>query len=303
MSERAADPERHDVPAATGSAGETLHLVRVRGEGPPLLFLHGSTVPASVAFATRFDGASMLDLAAAAGFDAWCLDFRGFGRSYRPPRDGGPVTFTKDAVEDVRRAIDHLRRVTGAARVHLLGWSWGATVAGRYAVENAADLDRLVLVAPQWLRDTPSPLLRDPAVLEQAYRGVRPDALVERWTATLPPSTRAALVADGWVETFRAALADPASGAHESPNGPLVEIARNWSSGLPVWDPARLATPVTVVVGDADVETPPRTVRGLLDALSGHPDLRYVEVAGATHFLPVEPARRVLLATLVDRLR
>ena len=266
MSLRSADPERHDV---SGDQDGRRHAASGPGPrgGRALLFLHArpcarraspsrpaSTTPRCSIWRRRrgsTPGASI---------------FRGFSRSFRPPRD-------LDGLSPPTRSRGRTGGVTGTPRVRLVGWSWGATVAGRYAVENATDLDRLVLVAPQWLRDTPSPLLRDPSVLERAYRR---GCVPTRWWSSGPPPchrrrARRSSRTDG-SRPFSAALADPASGAHRSPNGPWVEIARNWSSGLPVWDPAHLATPVTVVVGDADdKDAPPGPCADLLAALtSGH---------------------------------
>ncbi len=36
----------------------------------------------------------------------------------------------------------------GHRRPHLLGWSWGARIAGRYVEQHPDRVDRLVLVAP-----------------------------------------------------------------------------------------------------------------------------------------------------------
>ncbi len=38
----------------------------------------------------------------------------------------------------------------------LLAWSWGTTIAGAYAAQNNDRVERLVLYAPVWQRQTPS---------------------------------------------------------------------------------------------------------------------------------------------------
>ncbi|SMF37081.1 Lysophospholipase, alpha-beta hydrolase superfamily [Tistlia consotensis] len=285
-----------DIAAPTGRPGETLHLRRVDGGGggdgrPPVLFLHGSTVPASVAFASRFDGLSFLELAAAQGLDAWSLDFRGFGRSFRPDGSTGPVTSTGDAVSDVEASVAHILAETGATQLDLVGWSWGATVAGSFAAGRSPRLRRLVLIAPQWLRDTPSPLLKDPAVLESGYRAVVPEAVAARWIGGLPEQLADQVTRNGWDRILAAALAEEASGAGLAPNGPLREIHRNWSGGLPVYAPRLIEVPVRVLVGSDDRETPPPTVRGLFAELVRHPDAQLLEISGASHFVPLEPKR------------
>lgn len=80
---------------------------------------------------------------AAAGAAVLRADLRGNGDS-----DGD---FSQSSVatglEDVRRAVDEARARWSAARVHLLGLRFGATLAALEA-ERAADIDRLILWAP-----------------------------------------------------------------------------------------------------------------------------------------------------------
>jgi pimeloyl-ACP methyl ester carboxylesterase len=42
------------------------------------------------------------------------------------------------------------------AKINLIGWSWGTTLMSRYTIENPTAVNKLVLIAPQWTRDTPS---------------------------------------------------------------------------------------------------------------------------------------------------
>ena len=37
-----------------------------------------------------------------------------------------------------------------------MGWSWGTRLIGRFAADNPALVERVVLYAPQWLREGPS---------------------------------------------------------------------------------------------------------------------------------------------------
>src|SRR3546814_14778387 len=89
------------------------------------------------------------------------------------PEDSGdrpcaPVADTAQAPEDVDAAIAFIRNETGAPSIDLVGWSWGATIAAACAAGGGA-VNRLVLHAPQWLRDTPSPLVT-PQTMAEPYR-------------------------------------------------------------------------------------------------------------------------------------
>src|ERR1700754_2889946 len=49
-----------------------------------LLYVHGSTYPASTAFDLKLDGVSWMEYVAARGYDVYLLDLRGYGFSTRP---------------------------------------------------------------------------------------------------------------------------------------------------------------------------------------------------------------------------
>src|SRR5581483_12303288 len=49
-----------------------------------LLFVHGSTYPAHTGFDIPLGGQSWMEYIASRGYDVWCLDVRGYGRSTRP---------------------------------------------------------------------------------------------------------------------------------------------------------------------------------------------------------------------------
>jgi pimeloyl-ACP methyl ester carboxylesterase len=279
-------------------SGGTLHLLRARpaalSQHRPVLLLHGSTLPGSIAYSLAFDGQSWLGDLAARGHDAWALDFRGYGLSWKPQDDGArpsaPVADTDQAVEDVASAIDFIKRKTGCDLIDLVGWSWGATVAATYAARGG-EAGRLVLHAPQWLRDTPSPMVT-PDTLSEPYRTVDIPTFVDRWLSRVDPATRETL--NGWKQTLEQALAEHAP--ISVPNGSARDIAAYWMAGRPGYDPGRIDLPTLVVVGGADTDTPPGLARDVFDRI-GTADKLYVEIPGGTHFTVFEPARAALFRT------
>jgi pimeloyl-ACP methyl ester carboxylesterase len=76
-----------------------------------LLFVHGSTYPAHTTFDLPLGGQSWMEFIASAGYDVYCLDIRGYGRSTRPPQmaeppeANAPVVRTADAVKDVEAVL------------------------------------------------------------------------------------------------------------------------------------------------------------------------------------------------------
>jgi pimeloyl-ACP methyl ester carboxylesterase len=276
-------------------ADRPLYLLRARplaaAPRPPVLLLHGSTLPGSLAYALRFDGRSWLSDLADRGQDAWSLDFRGYGGSWKPQDDGArpcaPVADTAQAIEDVGEAIAFIRRETGAEGVNLIGWSWGATVAAAYAAGGGA-VGRLVLHAPQWLRDTPSPMVT-PQTLSEPYRTVDTAAFVERWLGRVDPMSRAVL--EGWKATLERAFA--ARAPILVPNGSARDIAGQWMAGRPAYDPAHITAATLVIVGDADADTAPALAREVFNRV-GSAEKIFVVVPNGTHFTVFEPARDAL---------
>jgi len=142
-----------------------------------VLYVHGATYPSETAFDLKLDGLSWMDYIASRGYDVWLLDLRGYGKSTRPPEmsakpeDNGPIVQGVTAVKDIGTAVDFILQKRNIPRLNLLGWSWGTTLMATYTTQNASKVERLVLYAPSWIRQTPSLVQGGPGRLA-AYRMV-----------------------------------------------------------------------------------------------------------------------------------
>jgi pimeloyl-ACP methyl ester carboxylesterase len=300
MSAILAEPVDHFLTAPDAPSGETLYLRRREGRSdalPPVLMLHGSTIPGSLAFDLRLGDRSWMEDLARSRRDVWSLDLRGYGRSWKPPvrprADGGeePAVDTEDAIADLVAAASYVREKTGASWIDLIGWSWGATVVAATASRRLTPVRRIVLHAPQWVRDTPSAMVTAQA-LQQSYRRVDAEALERRWFLGLSEAVRMAVSERGWRQTFHDAI--QAQGADfRVPNGTIKDIAAYWNAGRPFYRPERVDVPVRIITGSADVDTPIAQSLAILDLLpAATSDL--VIVPGATHFALLEPGRDTL---------
>src|SRR5436190_9819169 len=139
------------------------HQAGAQQYGPDriLLFVHGATYPAETAFDLPIEGVSMMDLIAARGYDVYLVDVRGYGRSTRPaemsqpPEANKPIVSTRVAAHDLGAAVDYILSKRKVSRINLMGWSWGTSIAGMYTSEHNDKINRLVLYAPQWIRNEP----------------------------------------------------------------------------------------------------------------------------------------------------
>lgn len=264
-----------------------------------VLLVHGSSYPAHTAFDLPLDGMSWMDFIAGHGFDVYCLDLRGFGHSTRPaemdgpPAAAPPVVDTQTALRDVAAAVDHILARRALPRLSLIGWSWGATLAGAHTAGHPEQVGRLVLYAPQWLRDTPHPAAGTGPL--GAYRTITMADARQRWLAGVPADRQEALLPAAWFDAWAAAtLASDPRGAESfirAPNGNIADSQAYWSARRPLYDPGRITAPTLVIVGAWDVDTPPAMAQRVFEALSASPSRRLVVIGDATHTVLMERNR------------
>jgi pimeloyl-ACP methyl ester carboxylesterase len=272
-----------------------------------LLFVHGATYPASTAFDLPLGGLSWMDYIAGRGFDVWCLDLRGYGRSTRPPEmaqppeANQPLVRGETAVADIAAAAAFIRQRRGLPKIVHMGWSWGTSLMARFTADNPAVVERLVLYAPQWLRDGPSPAAAGTSGELGAYRYVTQAQARERWLGGVPEAKRAALIPPGWFEHWAGVTfaSDPEGQrrnppALRAPNGVLLDSREFWQSGKPLYDPSKITVPTLLVVAEWDRDTPPTMANTLFPLLTASPGKRLVQLAEGTHSIVMERNRGAL---------
>ncbi len=304
--------EEYLVPAR--EAGIQLYLRNKRPEsaGPArpdrtILCVHGATYPASTAFDLPLGGVSWMDYMAGRGFDVWCVDLRGYGRSTRPPEMGqppeanAPLVRGETAVADIAAAAEFIRARRGVGRLVHLGWSWGTSTQARFAADNPGLVERLVLYAPQWLRSGPSLASAGTTGPLGAYRQITRAQARERWMTGVPEGKRAGLIPAGWFEHWADSTfaTDPVGmqqvpGVLRAPNGVLQDSQEFWQAGKPFYDPAKITVPTLLVVGEWDRDTPPELAATLFPLLTASPGKRLVMLAEGTHTMLMERNRGAL---------
>ncbi len=113
-------------------------LVSGPADGVPVVFIHGNVSSG------RFFEETM----AAMPREYRCLapDLRGFGDSERAPIDA--TRGVRDFSDDVSALLEHPDLKLAGKKVHLLGWSAGAGVVMRLAMDHPERVASLVLMAP-----------------------------------------------------------------------------------------------------------------------------------------------------------
>jgi pimeloyl-ACP methyl ester carboxylesterase len=270
-----------------------------------LLMVHGATYPAHTAFDLPLGGLSWMDYIAGRGFDVWCLDLRGYGRSTRPPEmaqppeANPPLVRGEQAVADIGTAAAFIRQRRSLQRLTQLGYSWGTALMGRFAADNPSLVERLVLYAPLWNRQGQS--LADPGGNLGAYRWVTQEAARARRGAGVPERARATLTPPGWFEHWAGVTwaTDPEGmrrnpAALRAPNGSVADSREFWSQGRPFYDPEKITAPTLLVLGEWDQDTPPYMAQTLFPLLTNSPGKRLVVLGEGTHAMWMERNRGAL---------
>ena len=270
-----------------------------------LLYVHGATYPSETAFDLKLNGFSWMDYIAQHGYDVYLVDLRGYGRSTRPPEmdkpanDSDPIVRTETAVKDVGSAVDFILKRRGVSKIDLLGWSWGTSIMGWYTAQNNDKVNRLVLYAPQWLRN--SAALTDTGGKLGSYRTVSRDAAKGRWLTGVPDAKKADLIPAGWFEAWAdATFATDPVGAKQTPavlrapNGVVQDGRDFWGAGKPLYDPAAIRVPTFLAHAEWDADLPSYMLHAYFAKLINAPYKRYVEIGEGTHTVIMEKNRMQL---------
>jgi pimeloyl-ACP methyl ester carboxylesterase len=268
-----------------------------------VLYVHGATYPSETAFDLKLDDLSWMEYIASRGYDVWLLDLRGYGKSTRPsemadkPEANPPIVRGETAVKDIGTAVEFILQRRNIPRLNLLGWSWGTTLMATYTTQNAQKVERLVLYAPVWIRQTASLVQAGPGPLA-AYRMVNREQAKQRWYTGVPEDKKAALIPAGWFDAWAdATFATDSVGAQmtppvvRAPNGVVQDSNEFFGAGKAYYDPAKITVPTLLVGAEWDRDAPPYMAQALFPMLVNSPGKRYVALAEGTHSIIMEKNR------------
>jgi pimeloyl-ACP methyl ester carboxylesterase len=288
---------------------------------PPVLLVHGATFGSGL-FDLPLPGYSLMEELAQDGRPVYALDVRGYGHSLgnremdAPANANPPFARLDDAVEDVGAVAEFILRLEQASTLHLVGFSWGTVVCGRYVGRHPQNVSRLVLYAPlyaetnaMWLNRIGDPEDRnrlDPNI--GAYRLIRRDDIRQRWDADIgsssPELLREPELPDIVFETL--ASLDPLADSHappafRSPTGALADLIGIFN-GRPLYEPSGITMPVLLIRGDDDTTSTDSDTKNLLGRIASR-QKEYQIIRPGSHFLCVEKNRTKLYQSMNEFLR
>jgi pimeloyl-ACP methyl ester carboxylesterase len=259
--------------------GAKLFLWEKHGGSPAnsvgtILFVHGSSMASQPTFDLQVPGrpdSSAMEWFAKRGYDCWCVDMEGYGRSTKDRDNNADISRGAD---DCFAAATHIRKLRGDRPLLVYGISSGALRAALFAQRHPEMVGRLALDAMVWTGEgSPTLAERKKKLAEFQAKNRRPidRAFVHSIFNRDHPGT----AEDKVVEAF----ADAILALDDSvPTGTYVDMC----SKLPVVDPEKITMPTIVMRGQWD------GIAGVDDLLEffkrlPNPDKHFAVMPGISH--------------------
>jgi pimeloyl-ACP methyl ester carboxylesterase len=247
------------------------------GGGPrqgTVLFVHGSSMASQPTFDLQVPGrpdSSAMDWFAKRGFDTWCVDMEGYGRSDKK-RD---INFDiANGADDLAAASQYILDKTGAGPLLVYGISSGALRAALFAERHPERVARLALDAFVWTGEgSPTLAERKKKLAEFQAKNRRP--IDKAFVYSIFNRDHPGTAEDKVIEAF----ADAILALDDSvPTGTYVDMC----SRLPVVDSAKIVVPTIVMRGQWDGIASFEDLARFFERLP-NPDKQFVVMPGISH--------------------
>ncbi|MBI4204284.1 MAG: alpha/beta fold hydrolase [Betaproteobacteria bacterium] len=244
------------------------------GKKGTVLFVHGSSMASQPTFDLQVPGrahSSAMDWFVEQGFDAWCFDMEGYGRSDKE-RD---INFDiANGADDLAAATDYIIRTRGVSRFLVYGISSGALRAALFAQRHPERVSRLALDAFVWTGEG-SPTLEERRKKLPQWSSMNRRPIDRAFVRSIFNRDHPGCAEEKVIEAF----ADAILALDDSvPTGTYVDMC----SKLPVVDPAKITAPTLIMRGQFD------GIAGFDDLLEffkrlPNPDKQFTVMAGISH--------------------
>ena len=210
-----------------------------------VVFVHGSSMASQPTFDLEVEGrpySSVMNYFALHGFDTWCVDMEGYGRSDKKRDDHFDIS---NGADDLKAAIDYIEATRGIDQVDIYGISSGALRAGLFSQRNPDDVRRLAMDAMVWTGEgSPTLKNRRKKLVEFKASNRRPIDL-DFVRSIFSRDDHPGCAEDRVVEAFAKAIC---ALDDSMPNGTYVDMCEK----LPIVDPKKLTMPSLIMRGQWD---------------------------------------------------
>jgi pimeloyl-ACP methyl ester carboxylesterase len=239
-----------------------------------VLFVHGSSMASQPTFDLHVPGrpdSSVMDWFAARGFDTWCMDHEGYGRSdkQRPINCDIP-----NGADDLAAGTEYILKTTDAQKLLTYGISSGALRAALFAQRHPERVARLALDAFVWTGEG-SPTLAERRKKLPEFQAKNRRPIDRAFVQSIFSRDHPGCADEATINAF----ADAIVALDDSvPTGTYVDMC----SKLPIVDPAKITVPTIVMRGQYD------GIAGVDDLVEffkrlPNPDKQFTVMAGISH--------------------
>jgi len=239
-----------------------------------ILFVHGSSVSSTPVFDLQIAGrpeSSTMDWFARLGYDTWCFDCEGYGRSDKSRPVNADVSCGAD---DIAAVSQYIMNAAGGGKLRLYGSSSGALRAALFAQRHPERVRDVALDAFVWTGKG-SPTLAERKKRLDQYRAAnrRPidRAMVRSIFTRDHPGTTDQTLVDAFAD---AVLALDTS----VPTGTYIDMSAN----LPIVDPEKITVPTLIMRGQWDGIASFEDLSAFFARLP-NPDKQFVVMPGIAH--------------------
>jgi pimeloyl-ACP methyl ester carboxylesterase len=239
-----------------------------------ILFVHGSSMASQPTFDLQVPGrpdSSAMEWFAERGFDTWCLDNEGYGRSDK----SRPINFDiSNGADDLDVASKFVLEKSKEQKLLVYGISSGALKAALFAQRHPERVKRLALDAFVWTGEgSPTLAERKKRLPEFQSRNRRP--IDRKFVRSIFDRDHPGTADDATIEAFATAIL---SLDDSVPTGTYVDMC----SKLPLVDPEKIPVPTLILRGEFD------GIAGIDDLLAfyrklPHPDKQFSVMEGISH--------------------
>ena len=239
-----------------------------------ILFVHGSSMASQPTFDLQVPGRnefSAMDFFAALGFDTWCVDMEGYGRSTKTRDNNAPISYGAD---DCHAAATYVEKLRGPRPLLVYGISSGALRAALFAERHPELVDRLALDAMVWTGEG-SPTLAERRKKLPEFQAKNRRPIDRAFVRSIFERDHPDCADAATVEAFADAILALDS---SMPNGTYIDMC----SRLPVVDPLKITVPTMVMRGQFDGIA---SFEDLLEffKLLPNPDKQFAVMPGVAH--------------------
>lgn len=239
-----------------------------------ILFVHGSSMGSQPTFDLQVRGrphSSAMDYFAGLGFDTWCVDMEGYGRSDKKRDINCDIA---NGADDLEAATDYILKARGTKRFLTYGISSGALRAAMFAERHPERVQRLALDAYVWTGEG-SPTLAERRKKLPEFKAKNRRPIDRAFVYSIFNRDHPGCAEEKVIEAF----ADHILKLDDSvPTGTYVDMC----SKLPVVDPAKITAPTLVMRGQFD------GIAGFDDLMAffkrlPNPDKQFAVMSGISH--------------------